>query len=101
MNKSDFHENTRYTLTWIDENGKARPGNIYVMKLHDDGMIVRFTEKAAVLKKLAYENVVRVIKTTKVAEKDRFYIPDAVLAEAHWKDRSELFHYSSAPHVGK
>jgi hypothetical protein len=36
-----------------------------------------------------------------VAKEDRFYIPDAVLEEKTWKDRTVMERYSSSPHMGK
>ena len=98
---SDFNQDTRYTLTAKDENGKLRPMNVYVMRLHKDGMIVRMTDKDAGLVKLPYEDVVKIVAKKEIPEQNRYYIPDAVLAENNWKGRRSLQHYSSSPHMGK
>ncbi|MDX1812812.1 MAG: hypothetical protein R3240_12725 [Gammaproteobacteria bacterium] len=101
MKKEDFKQDTRYTISAKDENGKVRPMNVYVMRLHGDGMIVRMTDKDGRLTKLAYDDVIKVVAEKEVPEQNRYYIPDAVLAEANWKDRKTLDHYSSSPHMGK
>lgn len=101
MDKNDFQEHTRYVVTRKDENGKMRPDTIYVFKTHDDFMIVRRTTGDGKMMKLAYDDVVRIVKTREVAEKDRFYIPDAVLEAKTWADRSTMERYSSASHMGK
>lgn len=101
MKKDDFKQDTRYTVTLKDESGKMRPANLYVMRMHDDGMIVRMTDKDGRLTKLAYEDVVKIVKEQSVPKQDRFYVPEAVLQEANWKDRKTWEHYSSSPHMGK
>lgn len=101
MNKSDFSENVRYTITYKDAEGKLRPLGIYVMRLLEEAMIVRMTQKEGVLRKLAYTDVVKIVKSQAVAKKDRYYVPDALLSEQHWADRTEIPHYSSAPNMGK
>lgn len=101
MVKSDFKQDTRYTVTAKDENGKLRPMNIYVMRLHNDAMIVRMTDKEAGLIKLPYGDVIKIVAKKEIPEQNRYYIPEAVLAENNWKDRTSLQHYSSSPHMGK
>lgn len=101
MEKKDFKENTRYTATVNDENGKARPSKFYVMKLHNDAMIVRITEKDGALIKVAYQDVLKIVDEQPVPTQNRYYIPEALLAETHWKGRSSMPHYSSMPHAGK
>ena len=101
MEKQDFEENTRYTLTRRDETGKLRPESVYVYRTYDDFMIARRTNNDGKLLKIAYEDVTKIVKTKKVAKEDWFYIPDAVLEEGTWKDRTSMERYSSAPHMGK
>lgn len=101
MEKNDFHENVRYTVTWRDAGGKLRPANIYVMKRFEESMIVRQTEKEGLLRKIKYTDVVKIVKSAAVAVQDRCYVPEAVLHERNWKDRTEIQHYSSASHTGK
>lgn len=101
LEKKDFAQHVRYTVTLKDENGKLRPANFYAMRLHEDGMVVRFTEKAGALRKIAYADVIKIVHKEDVTPQYRYYVPDAVLHENNWKDRKELAHYSSMPHAGK
>ena len=101
MEKKDFKQDTRYTVTLRDENNKLRPANLYVMRLHDDGMIVRMTDKAGKLVKLKYEDVVKIVHTTEVEPENYYTSPEAILSEAHWKGRTSIDHAASASHMGK
>lgn len=101
MDKSDFQEHTKYVITRKDEEGKLRPESIYVFKNHDDFMVVRRTTGDGKMLKLQYDDVVRIVKTQSVAEKDYFYVPDAVLDAKTWADRTSMERYSSASHMGK
>lgn len=101
MDKKDFNQDTRYTVTLRDDDNKLRPANFYVMRMHDDGMVVRMTDKAAMLIKIKYENVVKVVSSTDVEPQDRYTTPEALLNEAHWKGKTSLDHYSSSSHMGK
>lgn len=101
MDKSHFQQDTRYTITLLDDGNKLRPANLYVMRLHEDGMVVRMTDKAAALIKIKYENVIKIVSSKKVDAQDHYTTSDAILNEDNWKDRSTLDHYSSASHMGK
>ena len=101
MEKSDFSEHQRLTVTWRDEGGKLRPANIYIFKMYDEFMIARMTDKDGLLRKIPYGDILKVVKEHAVSEEDRFFIPDAVLNEKVWKDRSTMMRYSSSPHMGK
>lgn len=101
MEKKDFEQDTRYTITMCDAEGKLRPASIYTYRLYDQFMIVRMTNNDGLLRKLKYDDVVKIVKTRAVAKEDRFSIPDAVLLEKAWKDRDVMFRYSSSPHMGK
>ncbi|QKT04375.1 hypothetical protein HUS23_11430 [Ectothiorhodospiraceae bacterium 2226] len=101
MEKKDFQPDTRYTVTMRDEAGKLRPANLYVYRLYDDFMIVRLTNNDGLLRKMKYDDIIKIVKTTQVRPEERFTIPDAVLKEAVWKDRNSMFRYSSAPQRGK
>lgn len=101
MNKNDFKQDTRYTITLRDEKNKLRPANLYVMRMHDDGMVVRMTDKAAKLIKIKYEDVIKIVASKDVEPQNRYTTPDAILVEANWKDRTSLDHYSSSSHMGK
>lgn len=101
MEKKDFQQDTRYVITLRDSEGKLRPASIYVYRLYDEFMIARYTNGDGLLRKLKYEDVVKIVKTKPVASQDRFYIPEAVLLEKVWKDRDSMVRYSSSPHMGK
>ncbi|MGC8504937.1 MAG: hypothetical protein ACP5MM_09105 [Acidithiobacillus sp.] len=101
MNRSDFKEHMRMTVTWRDKDGKLRPGNFYIYALFNDAMIVRATDKDGLLRKLAYADVLRIVKSQDVAPQDRYLIPDEILKEVNWKDREFMERYSSSPHRGK
>jgi hypothetical protein len=64
-------------------------------------MIARMTDKAGFLHKIAYEDVVKIVKEFPVDKTLQFYIPNAVLEEKAWKDRIVMERYSSAPNLGK
>lgn len=101
MKKEDFAPHTRYTVTWRDPQGKLRPANLYVYRLYDAFMIARMTDQSGVLCKISYDDIVKIVKIRQVAKEDQFYIPDAVLKESTWADRSSMQRYSSSPHMGK
>ena len=101
MEKKDFKSDTRYAATWRDENGRLRPINFYVYRLYDEFMIVRMTDREGFLRRIPYEDIVKIVRTMAVREEDRFFLPEAVLAEANWKDRTVMHTYSSSPHMGK
>ena len=101
MDKKDFIENTRYTVTLRQANGQLRPANIYVQRLFKDSMIIRQTDREGLLRKLAYADVLRIVSSKTVPKQDWYHVPDAILQESNWEDRSEIYHYSSAPHMGK
>ena len=101
MDKKDFKQDTRYTVTLRDESGKLRPANLYVMRMHEDGMVVRMTDKAAQLIKLKYDDIVKVVDTKKVDAQDHYTTSEALLTEAHWKGKTSIDHYTTSSHMGK
>ena len=101
MDKSNFKENTRYTITWRTADGKLRPANIYVYKLFDSAMIARMTDKSGFLYKINYTDITKIVMETAVDKENQFSIPAAVLDEKIWKDRTMMERYSSSPHMGK
>jgi hypothetical protein len=101
VEKSSFKENTRYTITWRNPDGKMRPANIYVYKMFDANMIARMTDSGGLLHKIAYADVLKIVKEKAVDKENQFSIPSAVLDEKVWKDRSVMERYSSSPHMGK
>ncbi len=101
MERSDFTENTRITVTYRDKDGKLRPGNFYVYKLFDDFVVVRATDNDGLFRKLSYESVIKLVKSRKADRAHLYYVPDELLEEATWKSRETMFHYASAPGRGK
>ena len=101
MDRSDFEENTRITVSYKDKNGKVRPGNFYVYKCFDEFMIVRSTDNDGLLRKLPYEDVVKVVRTRPVDREHLYAVPDDILDHSIWKDRETMFHYASSPGRGK
>jgi len=101
VDKSTFKQDTRYTITWRSPEGKMRPANIYVYRLYENFMIARMTEKDGLLYKIAYGDVLKIVKELPVAQENQFMIPSAVLDEKAWKDRTVMQRYSSSPHMGK
>lgn len=101
MDRNDFQEDTRVTVSYKDDKGKMRPGNFYIHKLFDDFMIVRSTDSDGLLHKMPYEQVVKVIRTKPVDREHLYYVPEDMLQEHIWQDRDTLFHYASGPGRGK
>lgn len=101
MDKSNFRENTRYAIALKDENGKVRPANIYVYKLHDDFMIARHTDQTGTLHKIAYGDVTKIVKSVEVDPRARFFMPDILLAAKTWQGRTSMQAYGSSPRLGK
>ncbi len=102
MDKKDFAENTRYAVTLREEEtGKLRPANIYVYRLYDEFMIARMTDREGYLRKIAYENVAKIVRVIPVEKGIQFRVPEALLAKDAWKGRTRMTLYSSAPSLGK
>ena len=101
MDKSNFKQDTRYTITLRDAEGKLRPANIYVYRLYENFMIARLTEKDGMLYKLAYTDILKIVKELPVDAEHLFMIPSSILDEKVWKDRTMMQRYSSSPHMGK
>jgi hypothetical protein len=101
VDRSQFRPNTRYTVALRTDDGKVRPRNFYVYRLYDDAMIVRFLDDDGFLHKLYYRDVLRIARTIEVSVSRRFVLPDAMLAEANWKDRRVMHVYSTSPALGK
>lgn len=101
MDKTDFQPDTRYTITWRDAAGNVRPARIYVYRVYDAFMIARSTGGDALLRKIAYPEVVRIVAAQPVALSDRYAAPTALLDEKNWRDRTVMEHYSTSPARGK
>ena len=90
MKKDDFKPDTRYTVTWRDYDGKVRPANLYVYRLYDNCMIARKTDHSGFLYKIGYDQILKIVKETAVSKELQFRIPDAVLKESSWTDRTVM-----------
>ncbi len=101
MKKDDFKPDTRYTVAWRDYDGKVRPANLYVYRLYDAFMIARKTDHSGFLYKIGYDQILRIVKEIPVSKELQFRIPDAVLKESSWTDRTVMERYSSSPALGK
>jgi hypothetical protein len=98
---ADFKADTRYTLTWRDAAGRERALNVYVYRVYEKFMVVRETSGPGLVRKIAFDDVVRIVKESTVASEARYFLPAAVLDEKNWRDRAVMQHYASAPGVGK
>ena len=101
MDKSAFRPDTRYTLTLKDAAGRPRPANLYVYRVYDTFMVARATSGEGLLRKVAYDDVLKVVDTSEVERERRYFLPAALLDEKNWKDKTEMAVYSSAPGLGK
>jgi len=101
LKKDDFKPDTRYTVAWRDYEGKVRPANLYVYRIYDNFMIARKTDHSGFLYKIGYDQVLKIVKETPVSAEMKFRIPDAVLKESTWADRTVMERYSSSPAAGK
>jgi hypothetical protein len=101
MDRLAFKQDTRYTLTLLDEHGKARPASLYVYRVYEKFMVARETGGAAQLCKVPYERVVAIVDEAPIGPAARYLLPAAVLDEKTWKDRDTMQHYASAPGRGK
>jgi len=101
MDKAAFKADTRYTLTWRDGTGRERPLNVYVYRVYEKFMIVRETSGPGLVRKVAYDDVTRIVHEAPVAPEARYFLPAAVLDEKNWRERTEMQHYASAPGLGK
>ena len=102
MDKSNFKEDTRYTVTWRDPaTGRLRPAHLYVFRTYEKFMIARETSGAGLLRKIPYEDVVRIVREIPVDKAQRYMVPAAVLEEKLWRDRSAMERYSTSPALGK
>jgi hypothetical protein len=101
MDKSAFKPDCRYTVAWRDAGGRVRPANLYVYRTYDKFMIARMLGGDGLLRKIAYQDVEKIVREQAVGVQEQFYIPAAVLEEKVWQDRSVMQRYSSSPDLGK
>ena len=101
VDKTAFKPDTRYTVTWRDPDGKLRPANFYVFRVYDQFMIARDTSGEGLLRKIAYEEVIKIVLEQAVDPDLRYAIPATVLDENNWRERTVMERYSSSPGMGK
>lgn len=97
MDKAAFKPDTRYTLTVRDPGGRSRPANLYVYRVYERFMIARATSGDGLLRKVAYDDVEKIVAESAVPDAERYFLPAAVLDEKNWKDRDVMQVYASAP----
>ena len=102
MDKSDFTPDTRYTLAWRDpSSGNVRPFSVYVFRVYDAFMIARPAGGDALLRKIAYPEVLKIVAAQPVAAHERYMVPAALLEEKAWRERDVMMHYATSPARGK
>jgi hypothetical protein len=101
MNKDDFRPDTRCTISWRNPQGRVQAANVYVFKVCERFLIGRLTGDDALLRKIDYQDVLKVVSTTDVAPVDRYALPAAVTDENTWRDRVVMQHYATSPRRGK
>jgi len=63
--------------------------------------VARNTAGDGLLRKIRYDSVERIVKTTAVARDEQLAVPEAMLQAAFWKDRETCVAYGSSPARGK
>ena len=101
MDKSAFKPDTRYTLTLRRPDGKPEAANLYVYRVYEEFMVVRATSGNGLLRKLPYADVIKVVDEIPVEPEKRYLLPNALLEEKNWKDKTEMAVYASSPALGK
>jgi hypothetical protein len=101
VNKSDFRPDTRCTITWRNPQGRIQPATVYVLKVGERFLIGRLTGEDALLRRIDYDDVLKIVAVTDVAPIDRYSVSAAMLDEKHWRDRVVMQHYATSPRRGK
>jgi hypothetical protein len=101
MEKKDFEADTRCTVAWKQPDGHVIPATIYVHRTYDSYMVVRMTGSDAMLRKIDYKDITRIVSTEPVTAENRRTVPAAMLDEKTWRDRNEMEHYASSSARGK
>jgi len=101
MDKTAFKTDTRYTLTLRRADGKPEPANLYVYRLYDAFMVARATSGDGLLRKVAYTDILKLVDEIAVEPELRYLLPNALLEEKNWKDKTEMAVYASSPALGK
>ena len=101
MDKNDFQPDMRYTITWQPPGAQAKPATIYVYRTHDKFMVVRAGGSDGTLRKMGYDEVLKIVMSEPVPPEKRRSLPAALLDEKSWHDRTTMAHYASSPGLGK
>ena len=101
VDKSNFRPDTAYTITWKDANGVPRPVNMYVYRAYDGFLVARVTMGAGALRRIAYDEILKIVAEHPTAGAKMRYVPPVLLEEKFWRDRTDLAHYASSPELGK
>lgn len=101
MDKAAFKPDTRYTLTLRRADGKPEPANLYVYRVYEQFMVARETSGGGLLRKVPYADVIKLVDEIQVEPEKRYLLPNALLEEKNWKDKTEMAVYASSPALGK
>jgi len=101
MDKTAFKPDTRYTLTLRRADGKPEPANLYVYRVYEEFIVARATSGSGLLRKVPYGDILKVVDETPVEPEKRYFLPNALLEEKNWKDKTEMAVYASSPALGK
>ena len=101
MDKAAFKPDTRYTLTLRRADGKPEAANLYVYRVYEQFMVARTTSGDGLLRKVPYADVIKLVDEIPVAPEKRYLLPNALLDEKNWKDKTEMAVYASSPALGK
>lgn len=101
MDKTAFKTDTRYTLTLRRPDGRPEPANLYVYRVYEDFLVARTTSGGGLLRKVPYGDIVKVVDEIPVEPEKRYFLPNALLEEKNWKDKTEMSVYASSPALGK
>ena len=101
MDKTAFKPDTRYTLTLRGTGSRPEPANLYVYRVYESFMVARATSGDGLLRKIPYENVLKIVGEFPVEAEKRYFLPNALLEEKNWRDKTEMAVYASSPALGK
>jgi hypothetical protein len=101
MTRDDFRSDTRCTISWRNPQGRVQPATVYIFKVCERFLIGRMAGDDALLRRIDYEDVLKVVSVADVAPADRYTLPAAMADEKAWRDRVVMQHYSTSPRRGK
>lgn len=101
MNKHDFKPDTRCSISWRNPQGRVQATNVYVFKVCERFLIGRLAGDDALLHRIDYADVLKLVAMTDVAPAERYALPAAMTDENSWRDRVVMQHYATSPRRGK